>query len=112
MSASGSLPVYGDACLDDLITTCANGLDFTTKRSSGGNGGFTCVASVRLGGKGQGMKNRLVCRYSGSAIDPLRALFGPLSKSVHTSSVACFSVGPAHELNGGSQDTPTITSLK
>uniref|UniRef100_A0A1J3K310 Protein phosphatase n=1 Tax=Noccaea caerulescens TaxID=107243 RepID=A0A1J3K310_NOCCA len=111
MAASGSLPVFGDACLDDLITTCANGLDFTTKRSSGG---FTAVASMRLGGKRQGMKNRLVCRYS--AIDPLekktRALFGPLSKSVHTSSIACFSVGPAHELNGGSQDTPTVTSPK
>lgn len=123
MAASGSMPVFGDACLDDLVTTCANGLDFTTKRSSGGGFTVNCpVASMRLG-KREGMKkNRLVCFYS--AIDPLeksRALFGTFSKSVHTSSTVCFSLGPAHELSslkGGSQESelsgspPTTTSLK
>ncbi|EOA13448.1 hypothetical protein CARUB_v10026491mg [Capsella rubella] len=118
MAASGSLPVVGDACLDDLVTTCSNGLDFTKKRSSGGS--FTVnfpAASMRLGKREGVIKNRLVCHYS--AVGPLqksRALFGTLSKSVHTSSIACFSVGPAHELsslNGGSHDSPpTTTSLK
>ncbi|ESQ31151.1 hypothetical protein EUTSA_v10004287mg [Eutrema salsugineum] len=122
MAASGSLPVFGDACLDDLVTTCANGLDFTKKHSGGG--GFSVdspAASVRLGKRGA-IKNRLICHYS--VIDPLhksRALFGTLSKSVHTSSTVCFSLGPAHELsslNGASQDSelsgspPTTTSLK
>lgn len=123
MAASGSLPVFGDACLDDLVTTCSNGLDFTKKRSSVGS--FTVnspIASMRLG-KREGTKNRLVCHYS--VVDPLektRALFGGrLSKNVHTSSFTSFSLGPAHELsslNGGSQDSelstspPTITSLK
>lgn len=119
MAASGSLPVFGDACLDDLVTTCSNGLDFTKKRSSGGSFTINCpVASMRLGKRGGMMKNRLVCHYS--VVDPLeksRALFGTLSKSVHTSPMACFSVGPAHELsslNGGSQESPptTTTSLK
>ncbi|KAL1208649.1 putative protein phosphatase 2C 80 [Cardamine amara subsp. amara] len=123
MAASGSLPVFGDACLDDLVTSCSNGLDFTKKRSSGGSFTVNCpIASMRLG-KREGTKNRLVCHYS--VVDPLektRALFGgTLSKNVHTSSFACFSLGPAHELsslNGGSQDSelsgspPTITSLK
>lgn len=118
MAASGSLPVFGDACLDDLVTTCSNGLDFTKKHSSSGSftGNFP-VANMRLGKREGVMKNRLVCHYS--VVDPLeksRALFGTLSKSVHTSSTACFSVGPAHELsslNGGSQDSPpTTTSLK
>ncbi|XP_010465009.1 PREDICTED: probable protein phosphatase 2C 80 [Camelina sativa] len=119
MAASGSLPVFGDACLDDLATTCSNGLDFTKKRSSGATSfSFNFpVASMRLGKREGLAKNRLVCHYS--AIDPLqknRALFGALSKSLHTSSISCFSVGPAHELsslNGGSQDSPpTTTALK
>lgn len=123
MAASGSLPVFGDACLDDLVTTCSNGLDFTKKRSSGGSFTVNCpIASMRLG-KREGTKNRLVCHYS--IVDPLektRSLFGgTLSKSVHTSSFTCFSLGPAHELsslNGGSQDSelsgspPSVTSLK
>ncbi|KFK28352.1 putative protein phosphatase 2c 55-like [Arabis alpina] len=125
MAASSSLPVFGDACLDDLVTTCANGLDFTTKRSSGSGGFvFNCpVARMRLGKREGIKKNRLVCHYS--AIDPLekrRVLFGMFSKSVHTSSMVCSSLGPAHELsslNGGSQDSElsgspptTTTSIK
>lgn len=118
MAASGSLPVFGDACLDDLVTTCSNGLDFTKKRSSGGSFTINCpVASMRLGKRVGITKNRLVCHYSAiESLEKSRALFGTLTKSVHTSPMACFSVGPAHELsslNGGSQDSPpTTTSLK
>ena len=113
MATSGSLPVFGDACLDDLFTACANnGLDFTKKPSSPGGVAFLTAASVRLGRKREHLKNRLVCHYS--SIDPLDktpSLFGGFSKTIHTTSTVCFS---AHELST-SQDSdlsPTTTSLK
>ncbi|CAF1985715.1 hypothetical protein HID58_075920 [Brassica napus] len=114
MTTSGSLPVFGDACLDDLFTACANnGLDFTKKPSATGGGvTFFTAASMRLGGKREHFKNRLVCHYS--SMDPLDktpSLFGGFSKTIHTTSTVCFS---AHELST-SQDSelsPTTTSLK
>ncbi|KAJ0239042.1 protein phosphatase 2C 80 [Hirschfeldia incana] len=116
MATSGSLPVFGDASLDDLFTSCANnGLDFTKKPSStpGGGVAFFTAASMRLGRKrGEQFKNRLVCRYSSiGPLDKTPSLFGGFStKTIHTSTV-CFS---AHELST-SQDSdlsPTTTSLK
>ncbi|CAH8336539.1 unnamed protein product [Eruca vesicaria subsp. sativa] len=117
MATSGSLPVFGDACLDDLFTACANGLDLAKKPSSpaGGSVAFLgSVASMRLGRKRElMMKNRLVCHYS--SIYPLdkktSSLFGAFSKSIHTSSTVCFS---AHELSTSqdSEISPTTTSLK
>ncbi|KAF8053545.1 hypothetical protein N665_1401s0006 [Sinapis alba] len=116
MATSGSLPVFGDACLDDLFTAFANnGLDFTKKPSTAAAG----VASMRLGRKRELMKNRLVCHYSSiGPLDKTRSLFGALSKTIHTSSSSstlCFS---AHELST-SQDSelsgsppPTTTSPK
>ncbi|KAL0721671.1 hypothetical protein Bca4012_036270 [Brassica carinata] len=113
MATSGSLPVFGDSCLDDLFTACANnGLDFTKKPSSPGGVAFFTAASMRLGRKRRElMKNRLVCHYSSiNPLDKTRSLFGGFSKTIHTSTV-CFS---AHELST-SQDSdlsPTTTSLK
>ncbi|XP_010547493.1 PREDICTED: probable protein phosphatase 2C 80 [Tarenaya hassleriana] len=129
MAASGSLPVFGDACFDDLVTTFANGLDSATMPSASGGCLTTdrtrasCQRASMSIGKSKRAKSLLVCQHS--AIVPLQkssfrgSCFSLMSKNGRTSSTVCFSVGPAHELsfNSGSHDedltySPPTSSLR
>lgn len=107
MAASGSKAVFGDAFIDDMITTCGNGLDFSKP-----NGVFfedrsraSCIkASVRMR-NGELPNSRLVCGYS--SFDAIRRsssnlnnfVAGPLLKNSHTLSSVKFSAGAARDVS-------------
>ncbi|KAJ0097584.1 hypothetical protein Patl1_28890 [Pistacia atlantica] len=112
MAASGTKAVFGDVYIDDLVSCCSNGLDFTKPSSVYFNdrSQSRCrKASVSLR-KQELPRNGLLCGYF--VFDSVRKtwnsniLVGPWLKNIHTSSPVCFSAGAAHDVSfdGGSHD--------
>ncbi|KAJ0040908.1 hypothetical protein Pint_28242 [Pistacia integerrima] len=112
MAASGTKVVFGDVYIDDLVSCCSNGLDFTKPSSVYFNDRSQnrCrKASVSLR-KQELPRNGLLCGYF--VFDSVRKnwnsniLVGPWLKNIHTSSSVCFSAGAAHDVSfdGGSHD--------
>ncbi|XP_038722690.1 probable protein phosphatase 2C 80 [Tripterygium wilfordii] len=104
MAASGSKHVFGDVHLDDIISSCGNGVDFA--KPSGVY--FTdrihsiCQKDTMSMRSRKPPINRLVCGYSMVAMVPRNCDIGPLStsfKNVHTASHLCFASGAAHDLS-------------
>ncbi|GAV69511.1 SpoIIE domain-containing protein [Cephalotus follicularis] len=126
MAVSGSKAVFGDVYIDDLVTSCSNGLDFT--KHTGVD--FTKPTGVYFNNSSKScqkgslsLRNRerdsasLVCGYYVS--DVLRRncnsrslLVGPRLKNMHTSPSVCFSAGAAHDVSydGNSRDEQYVNS--
>ncbi|XP_012079067.1 probable protein phosphatase 2C 80 [Jatropha curcas] len=106
MAASGSKAVFGDTYIDDMITTCGNGLDFS--KPSGvffaDRSRASCLkASVRMR-NGELPNSRLVCGYS--SFDAIIGssnlngfVAGPSLKNFHTLSSAKLSAGAARDVS-------------
>lgn len=105
MAASSPKPVFGDVYIDDMITTCGNGLEFS--KPSGvfftDKSRATCLKANMRMRKGELPNSRLVCGYS--SFDAIRSgemnnfVFGPLLKNFHTMPSLQFSAGAARDVS-------------
>ncbi|KAK8685980.1 hypothetical protein V6N13_125008 [Hibiscus sabdariffa] len=115
MSVSVSKAVFGDVYVDDLVSSCGNGLDilkpagvYFADRSHS-----SCRKASLILRKREQHNNRFVCRYNISDAAQGNAKynppFGPRMKSVHTSSLPCTSARAAHDVSfdGSSKDEQT-----
>ncbi|KAK8694708.1 hypothetical protein V6N13_072254 [Hibiscus sabdariffa] len=115
MSVSVSKAVFGDVYVDELVSSCGNGLDilkpagvYFADRSHS-----SCRKASLILRKREQHNNRFVCGYNicdaaqGNA--KYNPPFGPRMKSVHTSSLPCTSARAAHDVSfdGSSKDEQT-----
>ncbi|WCJ30953.1 Protein phosphatase 2C family protein [Euphorbia peplus] len=112
MAASGSKPVLNDIHVDDLITTCGNGLDFSKPSGAffGDGSRANCLkSSVRMI-NGELPKSRLVCGYS-RKVGFLNS-FGPSLKNFNTLSSLQFAAGAARDMSfdGSSKEEQPVNS--
>ncbi|PON67716.1 PPM-type phosphatase domain containing protein [Parasponia andersonii] len=113
MAASNSKSLFGDVYVDDVITSCGNSFEFTKS-----NGVFfndksrsSCrKASLSLRRKELSNSAQLTCGYFRGDITRknwnTNAVVGPQLRNLHTSSLACYSAGAAHDVSfdGSSRD--------
>ncbi|KAL5821445.1 hypothetical protein ACOSQ3_023327 [Xanthoceras sorbifolium] len=105
MAASGTKAVFGDVHVDDLVTGCGNGLDFT--KPSGvyfsDRSRSSCQKTSMSLRKKESPNNGICCGFF--IFDSVRrncnsnAIIWPWLKNIHTLSSACFSAGAAHDVS-------------
>ncbi|OMO84300.1 phosphatase 2C (PP2C)-like protein [Corchorus olitorius] len=118
MAVSGSKAVFGDVYVDDLVSSCGNGLDFVkpTGVYFADRSLSACQKVSIILRKREQPNNRLLCGcYVGDAIQrntKYNSPFGPMMKSIHTSRFFCSSAGAAHDVSfDGSSKDEQIASL-
>lgn len=112
MAASNSKSLFGDVYVDDVITSCGNALEFSKP-----TGVFFNVKSptncrkASLSLRRREFNNcQLTCGYFLNDVTRKNCssnfVVGPQLRNLHTSSLACYSTGAAHDVSfdGGSRD--------
>ncbi|XP_065875266.1 probable protein phosphatase 2C 80 [Euphorbia lathyris] len=112
MAASGSKPVLNDIHVDDIITTCGNGLDFSKPSGAffaDGSRANCLKSSVRMI-NGELPKSRLVCGYSRKV--GFLNNFGsrPLLKNFNTLSSLQFGAARDMSFDGNSKEEQPVNS--
>ncbi|XP_021888897.1 probable protein phosphatase 2C 80 isoform X2 [Carica papaya] len=104
MAVSGSKAMFGDVYIDDLVSSCGNGVDFT--KSSGvyfsDRTRISCRKACISFRKQEHYNGHLVCGYFMPKVQgntSSNTIFGPFLKNVHTFSSVCFSAGPVHDVS-------------
>ena len=114
MAASNSTSVFGDVYVDDLMTSCASASDFAKPTGVFFNDRSRTSsqrAALRL--RRKDLSNSQLSRGHFLADVKSRngdssSLIGPRLRNLHSSSLACYSAGAAHDvsLDGSSPNEP------
>ncbi|KAE8655104.1 putative protein phosphatase 2C 80 [Hibiscus syriacus] len=115
MAVSGSKAVFGDVYVDELVSSCGNGLDFLNPTGVyfADRSHSSCHKASLILRKREQHNNRFVCGYiicdgvqGNTKYNPP---FGHRMKSTHTSSLPCTSARAAHDVSfdGSSKDEQT-----
>ncbi|KAF4350281.1 hypothetical protein CsatB_024548 [Cannabis sativa] len=113
MAASNSKSLFGDVYVDDVISSCGNGLELTKPTGVFFNDKTrTSCQRASLSFRRMELSNSQQLTCSHFLADVTRkncntnVVVGPQLRNIHTSSLACYAAGAAHDVSfdGGSRD--------